>query len=164
MLQTIDRALTLLVDMNEDEHVFSVQSRRASDGSAPVGEIVTECKTVIKDAKTRHRQNTPIGEILQEVTNSCDAITKKYSKLIYNKNRLYFIEAILHITMIILDHNDLTIIKTMELDARKGVLEELSPQQVREINPDLDVSTNHDDHLVKVVSAACGESSSCTIS
>ena len=164
MLQTIDRALTLLVDMNEDEHVFSLQARRASDGSTPIDEIVAECKTVIKDANTQHRKNTPIGEILQKVTNDCDAITKKYKAWIYSNKRLYFIEAILHITIIMLDHNDSSIIKTMELDGNKGVLEELSPKQVTEINPEKDLSPNHDGHLVKVVSAACGESSSCTIS
>ncbi len=161
MLQTIDRALTLLVDMNEDELMVSMQSRKVGGGIAPISEIMKKCKSIIRKAIAPKTQSKPIEEILQEVTNDCDAITQTYSEWIDDKKRLYFIEAILHITIIILEHEDSTIIKAMELNGKKGILNELTPQQVNDINPHMSLEG---DYLFKVVSAACEKKGSCTIS
>ena len=132
MLQTIDRALTLLVDMEEVEgqaEFLQAQSK------SQLETISTTCTGIIEDAVTENSNGSRIEDILQTAIAELDALQKRNTGLIIK--RLYFISAIIYIIVMRINGGDsnFDVVKRLTLGGGKSGLLELTTDEVTMINP-----------------------------
>jgi hypothetical protein len=132
MLQTIDRALTLLVDMEEVEgqaEFLQAQSK------SQLETISTTCTGIIEDAVTENSNGSRIEDILQTAIAELDVLQKRNTGLIIK--RLYFISAIIYIIIMRINGggSNFDVVKQLTLDGGRSGLLELTTDEVTMINP-----------------------------
>ncbi len=134
MLQTIDRALTLLVDMESENQMRFLQALSKAE-SEELESINTQCIAIMTTAEQAKLGGTVIKNVLQNAADDLSALQRKHASLIVK--RPYFISAILHIIIMKSDRaqNNFDIVETLTLDGTASGLSKLSLDEVTMINP-----------------------------
>ncbi len=164
MLQTIDRALTLLVDMEAREQMAFLQTLGLTGNQRKeVLQIESKCKTCISKALENLDKGNGIQSILQSAAIECNAIQKEHAGLIDTKS--YFISAMLHVIILKLNTHspDNTkilhgIVSAITIEGDTQTFRELTPDEAENIAPE------KEGYLKILILNSCRERGKCTVS
>ncbi len=162
MLQTIDRALTLLVDMEADGQIEFLQG--LTENQREMVKVETKCKSVILMALKNLSSGRSIDTILTSAAAECNAIQKNHALLLTEKS--YFLSAMLYVIIVKLqqqspDNNNIVpeMVTKITIENIDHPLRVLTAEEAAQITPSPDTH-----YVMALIVFSCRRKDACTIS